>query len=171
MSEPSLLAEIWPLSGHLEVPPADLFVLLRCLSVAQLVLLVVDIEEVVDDSTGLLILSVNTQYQTRRPQSTYLPSRDSGVWVFQSRSSAVRVLANERLLLQIAKVHVLCLVRNAELLKDDGDLPWVWSLDMAVELQWFSRHVFDLIEKELCVECQSLEGSKVCSTHFIRDIH
>lgn len=59
---------------------------------------------------------------------TYLPQLDASVRVLNCRHTAVRVDGLEWLLLKIAEVHDLGLVRNIELLKNDGDLPWVWAL-------------------------------------------
>lgn len=44
--------------------------------------------------------------------------------------TAVGVEADEWLLLQDGEVHVLSLVRNVQLLQDDGDLPWVGALQL-----------------------------------------
>lgn len=56
--EDHILSKIWPLATHLEVLPAALNILLRRSGVAQLVLLVVLSEEILDDGAGLVVLAL-----------------------------------------------------------------------------------------------------------------
>lgn len=126
------------LPAGLEVQPCVLLVLLLAAGVAELVLLVVDIEQVLDDGAGL-------------------PQLEAGVGVLDGRDTAVGVDGLEGLwsrgqwapsgerrrgggwtrltLLEVTEVHDLGLVGHVQLLEDDGDLPWVGALLRRSELE------------------------------------
>lgn len=59
---------------------------------------------------------------------TYLPDRDAGVWVLERRQTAIWVLADEGLVLNLLVRHIDELVGKAELFNEDVDFPWVWRL-------------------------------------------
>lgn len=61
-------------------------------------------------------------------RKTHFSHSDTGVWVLDSGNAAVGVEADQWLFLDIRILHELGLVRDTELFKDDGDLPWVWAL-------------------------------------------
>jgi len=111
--EPSTLPVHGALSRHLEVGPRLLLPLRRAAGVKQaaLVRLVVGLEEILDDGSAF-------------------PHFHSGVGVFDSGYTTVGVDGLERLLLEVGELHELGLVREVELVEEDGDLPRVGALSM-----------------------------------------
>ena len=57
----------------------------------------------------------------------YFPKRNTSVWIFDRRNTAIGIDRDVWLLFQDAKVHVFSLVGNPEFLKEDDDFPWIRS--------------------------------------------
>lgn len=95
------------LPRHFEVLPIRLLILLRERGIAEIVLLVVGIEEILDDGARL-------------------PQRDTCVRIFQGREAAVGIDADVWLFMCL---WVFCLERQIELIEDDHHFPWIWPLD------------------------------------------
>ena len=109
--EPSTLPIHGALSRHLEVGPRLLLPLRRAAGVAQpaLVRFIVCLEQILDDRTAF-------------------PHLHPGVGVFDGRYTTVRVDGLEGLLLEVGELHQFRLIREVELVEEDGHLPWVGAL-------------------------------------------
>lgn len=95
--------------------PALLFPPLFTALVPQRIALIVRLEQILDNCTAL-------------------PEIEPGIRVLNRRHAAIGIHAHEGVLFQIRKVHQLRLVRDAELLENDGDFPWVGPTGVGVEL-------------------------------------
>lgn len=72
---------------------------------------------------------------------TYLEQVDASVWVLNSWDTAVGVQFFKGLLLHVWKFHVLRLIWQVQLLKYDGDFPWVWTLCLCQSRSLDSKEV------------------------------
>lgn len=95
------------LTTHLKVRVLPKVVLLRSLAVCQFAFLVVLIDQILDDRSGL-------------------PESDAGIWVCDGWDAAVGIDVCVRLLFNQCKVDEFSLVRNIELFQDDDNLPFAY---------------------------------------------
>ncbi|KAJ8605986.1 hypothetical protein MRB53_041279 [Persea americana] len=86
------------------------------------------VEEVVDDRGGLRTFSISIDSRLGDWRDVTLPQRNARVRILHRWRAAIRVDAQIRLLLEVAEVHVLDLVLDAELFEDDDGFPWVGTL-------------------------------------------
>lgn len=125
--KPDALAEVWALTGDLEMKPADMSVrsqawprsdghspllkveLLRRGSVAELVFLVIGSNEVLNNGTRL-------------------PKSDSSIRVFNGRGTTIGVKLLKLGSLEVFKLPELGVIRNTKLLHHEGHFPWVGAL-------------------------------------------
>lgn len=68
---------------------------------------------------------------------THLSDSEASVWVLDGWNTTVGVDAEVWLLLELSEGSDLVGVRNTKLLKEDGDLPWVWALCFCLAVCFF----------------------------------
>lgn len=123
---------IHTLTTHLEHQPLVHKVLLRrFVAIRKLVLLVVVLNEVLDDSTGL-------------------PECDAGIGVIDGGNATVDVRRLVGIFLEIGEFHKFSLVRDPKLLEDDCNLPRVRARSVRVESDWLAH----------CCDWQSMTENK-----------
>ena len=140
VGEPDALAEVRALSGDLEVEPDKVVsraflnefinrispllqeVLLGSGSVCELVLLVVLLDQVLDNGTGL-------------------PEGDASVGVLNGGCSSIDTELLVLRLLEVGEVPELVLVGETKLLHEQDNLPRVGTAGMAVDEDRLERHV------------------------------
>jgi len=89
--------------------PTLLIPLLRATRVAKAVARIIRVQQILNDSSAL-------------------PQVQARVRVFDCRDTTIGVDGLEGLLLEVAEVHDGRVVREVELIEDDGYLPWVGPL-------------------------------------------
>jgi hypothetical protein len=114
------------LPGHLEMFPGACDVFLREGRVVKLGFLVVLVDEIVDDGTGLSCSAMASSFLSFQYQGrTNLPNRHARVGVLQCGNAAIGV---ERLVgrrLHVGEWYEVVFMWETKLLQDDCDFPWI----------------------------------------------
>jgi len=128
-------------------------------SVGDLLLFVVAIDEILDDRARLQHLSARQSHSSVRLPKTYLPQRQSSVWVMESRQATIWVELDVFFLLDFRELQWVCLIWKPERFEDHGHLEWIGSSPVSPELEGFERHAGgEQSESHGCWKCVRIDA-------------
>ena len=76
-----------------------------------------------------------------------LPQRQAGVRILDGRNATIGIDIDEGFFLDDAEIDHLCIIRETELLKDDGHFPWIGAV-VDVSSVIYRRNICEKKEEE-----------------------